>query len=171
MSNLKNPYAPILGNESVRGEIYPLAGLDKRLIGAIYDMIVGLVLLIPAVLLVVADMLAGNGSGEIGILSILGFVWALLAALAVTVLNLYLLATRSQSIGKYFVKTQIVSIEDDQPAGFVKAFVMRALVSGLLGGIPLLGMIYTIVDYCFIFRDDRRCIHDLIAGTRVVDIS
>ena len=30
------------------------------------------------------------------------------------------------------------------------------------------GGLFSIVDICFIFRDDRRCIHDLIAGTQVV---
>lgn len=27
---------------------------------------------------------------------------------------------------------------------------------------------YALVDICFIFREDRRCLHDLLAGTRVV---
>jgi len=35
----------------------------------------------------------------------------------------------------------------------------------LLGGIPL----YSVVDALFIFRNDRRCIHDLVAGTVVVN--
>jgi len=29
-------------------------------------------------------------------------------------------------------------------------------------------MLFHLVDCLFIFRQDRRCLHDLIAGTRVV---
>jgi uncharacterized RDD family membrane protein YckC len=42
---------------------------------------------------------------------------------------------------------------------------MRAWVNFLLGVIPF----YWLVDVLFIFRDDQRCIHDLIASTRVVE--
>jgi uncharacterized RDD family membrane protein YckC len=38
-------------------------------------------------------------------------------------------------------------------------------LNGILGLIPL----YAIVDALFIFRGDRRCIHDMIAGTRVIE--
>jgi uncharacterized RDD family membrane protein YckC len=47
---------------------------------------------------------------------------------------------------------------------------MIGIVAGL---IPILGPFllrpaFHIVDWCMIFRDDQRCLHDLIAGTRVV---
>ena len=32
----------------------------------------------------------------------------------------------------------------------------------------VLGFVFLFVDYCFIFREDQRCLHDLIAGTQVV---
>jgi uncharacterized RDD family membrane protein YckC len=32
----------------------------------------------------------------------------------------------------------------------------------------LLGAFYSIADVLFIFGKDRRCLHDLLAGTRVV---
>ena len=35
--------------------------------------------------------------------------------------------------------------------------------------IPVLGPLFSLVNVCFIFREDRRCIHDLIAGTQVVN--
>ena len=41
---------------------------------------------------------------------------------------------------------------------------LRAWVTFFLGIVPLFG----IVDVLFIFREDRRCIHDMIAGTRVI---
>ena len=31
-----------------------------------------------------------------------------------------------------------------------------------------LGFVFLLVDFCFIFREDARCLHDLSAGTKVV---
>ena len=47
---------------------------------------------------------------------------------------------------------------------------MRGFVPGVLGAIPYIGWAFTMVDICFIFRDDHRCVHDLMAGTRVVKV-
>ena len=41
-------------------------------------------------------------------------------------------------------------------------------VPKVMGAVPYLGMIFHLVDSLFIFREDRRCLHDRIAGTRVV---
>lgn len=53
----------------------------------------------------------------------------------------------------------------------VHAFVLRSFVNGLIGAIPCIGSIYALVDIVFIFREDRRCLHDLLASTVVVDIA
>jgi uncharacterized RDD family membrane protein YckC len=95
----------------------------------------------------------------------------MLGVLALLIIQLVLLAKRSQTLGKYVMKTQIMDFQTHQPANFVKSFLMRALVNGLIGAIPLVGPIYSLVDIFFIFRQDRRCIHDLMAGTYVADIS
>jgi len=69
-----------------------------------------------------------------------------------------------QTIGKKIVNIRIVSVETGQNAGIVRSWVLRTWVNSLLWMIP----IYALMDILFIFRQDRRCIHDLIAGTRVV---
>jgi len=51
---------------------------------------------------------------------------------------------------------------------FVRLAGMRYGSTQLISLVPVLGGLYVIVDVLFIFRDDRRCIHDLIAGTQVV---
>ena len=95
----------------------------------------------------------------------------LFAALAV---QACLLAIRSQNIGMLMVGLRVVRITDDQPAGFLHGALLRFLVpiSPLFmpGLITFLGLLLLCVDYCFMFRDDRRCLHDLIAGTRVVKV-
>ncbi len=91
-----------------------------------------------------------------------------LALIALLVFQIYLLTTRGQTLGKKMMGIRIVSHEDATNPGFVKAFLLRSLVNGLIGAVPVIGGIYTLVDICFIFREDRRCIHDFIAGTKVV---
>lgn len=81
----------------------------------------------------------------------------------------YFLATRSQTVGKRLVGIQIVNISDGQRAPFGKLVLMRYLPVSLIAHIPIVGGILNLVDVLFIFRDDRRCVHDLIAGTRVVE--
>ena len=50
--------------------------------------------------------------------------------------------------------------------GFVPNVLMRSFLNSLIGMVPF----YSLVDVLFIFRDDQRCIHDMIAGTKVVKI-
>ena len=79
-----------------------------------------------------------------------------------------LLAWRSQSVGKLLLGLRIVCVTDHAPAGFVRAFLLRGTMPFLLEQIPVLGLLFWTVDSCFIFRGDQRCLHDLVAGTKVV---
>ena len=47
---------------------------------------------------------------------------------------------------------------------------LREGLMALLERIPLLGIRIELVDVLFIFRNDRRCLHDLLADTRVVRV-
>ena len=87
-----------------------------------------------------------------------------LGLLAIVILQVVWLTRHGQTIGKKALNMRIVSVETGRNAGFVKNVVLRAWVTFLLGVIPLFGLVHVL----FIFREDRRCIHDLIAGTRVV---
>eukprot|EP01031_Cornospumella_fuschlensis_P001780 gene1780-biopygen1501 len=81
-----------------------------------------------------------------------------------------MLVTRGQTLGKRIMDVRIVRFEDESNPGFVHVFLLRALVPGLIGALPWVGWIFTLTDVCFIFRDDRRCLHDLIAGTKVIKV-
>ena len=82
-----------------------------------------------------------------------------------------LLCRRSQSIGKYFFRLQIVDARDGTPAGPVRAYLVRGLLIWMIEQIPLLGKpLFWLVDCFCIFREDQRCIHDLIAGTKVIKL-
>jgi len=89
--------------------------------------------------------------------------------LALAVYQSVLLSKHGQTIGKRARKIRIVKMDGSSP-GFVHAVLLRAIVNGLPSLIPHAGRPYGLIDILFIFRKDRRCIHDLIAGTRVVQI-
>ena len=102
----------------------------------------------------------------LGMLSGLGFM--ALVWLALLGWQCYLLAVRGQTIGKIAMGLRIVRFEDGGNPGFVKAVVLRTFLWGLVTAIPVLGGLAWLVGVLFIFRDDQRCVHDHLAGTRVV---
>jgi uncharacterized RDD family membrane protein YckC len=47
---------------------------------------------------------------------------------------------------------------------------LRIIVNGIPGALPCIGPFYSLADILCIFREDRRCLHDHIAGTKVVQV-
>jgi uncharacterized RDD family membrane protein YckC len=82
--------------------------------------------------------------------------------------QLALLAWRGQSIGKFLIRIRIVRAADGALPGAYHAFLLRGSVPFMIEQIPIVGFAFWLVDSCFIFRRDHRCLHDLIAGTKVV---
>ena len=82
--------------------------------------------------------------------------------------QLWLLSTQGQTIGKRLLKLRIVDETDGSNPGFVRAVLLRAFVPGAIANIPRVGGVFSLVDVLFIFRDDRKCIHDHLAKTVVV---
>jgi uncharacterized RDD family membrane protein YckC len=77
-----------------------------------------------------------------------------------------MLAVRGQTVGKMALGVRVVRATDGSNPGFLRAVLMRSWLSSLLGSV--FG-VYELVDAAFILRKDRRCVHDLIADTIVVD--
>lgn len=74
-----------------------------------------------------------------------------------------------QTQGKKLMSIAIVNHQDRVPA-FASLVGYRYIPFQVLGVIPLISVL-SFLDVLFIFRADRRCIHDFVAGTRVVDVS
>lgn len=91
--------------------------------------------------------------------------------LAGILLQCILLAWRSQNLGKLMTRARVVRADGARAnffrAGFLR-FLLPVAVFLTLNYVPPLGLLFLFVDFCFIFRADRRCLHDLIAGTKVV---
>ena len=84
------------------------------------------------------------------------------------VINGYLLVTKGQTLGKLALDIRIVDAASNGAATAVKILGLRYVLVMLVGAIPIIGGLLGIIDFLFIFREDRRCVHDLIAGTKVV---
>jgi uncharacterized RDD family membrane protein YckC len=89
---------------------------------------------------------------------------AALAGFAILIWQVCWLTTRGQTVGKRLLRVRIVRRDTLANGGFTTNVLLRSFVNGLLCLVPL----YFLVDSLFIFRGDRRCLHDLIAGTCVV---
>jgi uncharacterized RDD family membrane protein YckC len=93
---------------------------------------------------------------------------SLVSLLAFLALHGYLLHKSGQTIGKRLLGIRIVSAADGQLVSLGKLFGLRYVPIQIGSVIPVIGNILPIVDAVFIFREDRRCLHDFIAGTKVV---
>ncbi len=82
--------------------------------------------------------------------------------------QLWLLTTLGQTLGKKLIGIKIVLIKDLSNGGFVANVLLRGGVPWVLSAIPGLGILFALADNLFIFREDRRCLHDYIAGTCVI---
>jgi uncharacterized RDD family membrane protein YckC len=109
-----------------------------------------------------------NYHGVVTTRTMLGADLLLLGSLVVMVIQIWWLTTRGQTIGKRALGIRIVRASDGENPGFLFAVALRYAVPSLISFIPLIGFIFSLTDILFIFRSDRRCLHDLIAGTRVV---
>jgi len=81
----------------------------------------------------------------------------------------YFLATRGQTIGKIAAGVRIVDYNSGQLLSFGKLIGLRYVPVWLVSAIPFAGGCLGLVDILFIFGNERRCVHDLIAGTKVVE--
>jgi uncharacterized RDD family membrane protein YckC len=85
------------------------------------------------------------------------------------VLNWRLLERSGQTIGKKALGMKIVDLSGALPP-FGKLVALRYVLPILIAQIPFLGGLFALADALFIFGAERRCIHDYLAGTRVVDV-
>jgi uncharacterized RDD family membrane protein YckC len=102
-----------------------------------------------------------------------GVLWVWAGLGAGILLQAFLLTLRGQNLGKMIFGLRVVRAEDDQPAGFVRGTLLRFLIPVMIVIVlnmftAVVGFLFLLVDLAFMARDDGRCLHDLMAGTRVV---
>lgn len=159
----QNPYAP----PKARVEDIPddrasavLATRWARLGGALIDVVVLVATVLPLMYLL------GWVETEPSLAEAMRS--ALLGFLFFVAFNGLLLARHGQTIGKWLVGTRIVRT-DGSKASLSRLLGLRYGVGYLIGAIPLVGAIYGFVDSVLIFRKSRKCLHDNIADTLVIN--
>ena len=144
-----------------------LASPLARLAAVIIDILILLAVIIPlsiiAALTFAADQLENDDAS--GVIAV-----AVIAFIVIFVIQMVLLGTRGQTIGKIAMKVRVVDAQTGAHPGWARLVLLRSIVNGILTGIPFVGNIYWLVDSLFIFRADHRTIHDLYSGTRVIKV-
>ncbi len=142
---------------------YPLASRLHRLAAAILDDSLALLTLLPVFgyydILEYAERNAQIPFGLIININIFAFVLFLLV-------HGYLLYNYGQTLGKRVMGIAIATMDFQVPS-FNRLIALRYVPFRIAGVIPGLNLIL-IVNVLFIFRPDRRCLHDLLAGTQVI---
>lgn len=140
----------------------------KRLGAALLDGVINVMWAAPLVLgaMMGAGVRAGTKSaGPMMALMVLG----LILLLAMIVINCVLVHRHGQTIGKRALDIAMVRGNGDR-MGLLRYIFLRLVPVSLLGAIPLVGRFVGLVNVLLIFGRDRRCLHDMIADTIVIDV-
>ncbi len=146
-------------------QVGELASRWKRLFAALIDTVIALAFSIPLMMVmgVWDDAMNGiqPGFGTTLFMGALGVVFYV-------AVHGYFLATNGQSIGKKVLSIRIVDMNGEL-LPFAKLMGMRYAPVVVVSLIPFIGQYLITIESLFVFRKDKRCVHDLIAGTQVVN--
>ena len=139
-----------------------LANRGSRLIAQIIDMIFFffIVIFFTIFFIIANTVITSKPYSEIGMMA---------SFLPWFAIQFYLLSVNGQTVGKKIMKIKIVRF-DDQRAGVWRIFLLRMFLPGLLTMFPFFGLFFGTANVLYIFSDDRRCIHDLFADTKVIRV-
>lgn len=170
----ENPYQtptsdPVLTQAPV-GAVPQLAKLGDRFVGALVDGLIGIAIAIPiwGAMFGLGVVKSMAGMGKIGLGYTIGI--GVVHYLVFMAIQWRFLEATGQTIGKKVAKTRIARMDGSKPD--VRELVIKryGFVS-LINLIPFIGIILPWVDILMIFKADRRCLHDLVAGTQVLTVN
>jgi uncharacterized RDD family membrane protein YckC len=165
---LTNPYAPpraaVLDVVDPYAQIVP-ADRGTRLGAALLDGVFLVLVYIPFLIaFVIGDRVRKSADDAGSAAIIIGGQLLLLVGLIVWASFTILYVKRNgQTIAKKMLGIKVVRSDGSQ-ASLGRIFWLRNVVNGLIGIVPLYGLI----DHLFIFGESRQCLHDKIADTMVI---
>jgi uncharacterized RDD family membrane protein YckC len=159
-----NPYAPpaVASTDTLaplEQETKRPAERGARLVACVVDWVLYVLAALPGVALIDTPKT-----------ETIGWIASFGGAAAMAAYQWNLVATRGQSPGKRLMKIRVVML-DGSPVTFGSGVATRIWGMAMIGAIPLVGGILRIVDPLMIFGAERRCLHDRLAGTKVIDVS
>ena len=179
----ENPYSPPVNQveappiQSAVPGLHNYASLGQRLLGKIIDGLImiplGLVIGVGYALISPPKLVAVEKLSDVflGGASVYGLGETLL--LAVLLMAAYIgiqwtfWASTGQSIGKKVMKTQVVNLDGSQASVQTIAFKRYGIIN-LIANVPTFGPLVHFIGVLLIFRQNRNCLHDDIAKTRVI---
>ncbi len=164
----QSPYRPPEATLVDREDATELAGRWIRLGAAFIDGLVMLAIMTPVMFAggyFQAAMEAGSRGEQLPLSMLL--LWAVIGFVIFVAVQGYPLAQWGQTWGKKLLAIKIVDLEGRKPP-LGKLLALRYLPVQVVVNVPMIGPLAALVNVLFIFREDQRCVHDLIAGTRVV---
>ncbi|MER5622764.1 RDD family protein [Streptosporangium sp. NPDC002544] len=152
---------------------WTLAARRHRLVAAIIDGLIFAAVVLPVRALFSTDYEVSDESTLVGYLNPYAGnpYWPIDVSVTVLLAVYFWLqhALWGQTLGKRLWRLKVVSGVTGEPPGFRQAG-MRALVYPVLTLVPYLGVLISLVDPLCVFGAKRRCLHDVIAETVVVDL-
>ena len=143
-----------------------LASRWKRLLGSIVDSIIIRLITVPLMYFTGAfdGIMEGRQPSHLYSLGIgcVGIVCFLL-------INFKFLKDSGQTIGKKAVGTKIVD-DEGNPVTFSGQLLKRYGFYFFIGLVPVAGSLLNLVNIITIFGAKKKCIHDMVGGTQVVDV-
>lgn len=162
-----NPYQTPSSDISIPGESpEELAGRWRRLVASIVDsLVIGVIVLPIMYLMGIFDYVRSGMQAPVTLMllaAVMGFV-------TFVVINYIPLSKTGQTVGKKLLNIRITDLQCNK-ADVSTIILKRYLPVHAAGQIPIIGSIVGVIDVLLIFRADRRCLHDLIAGTQVMRV-
>jgi uncharacterized RDD family membrane protein YckC len=164
-----NPYQSPQAIVADPGTGQHLASRGARLGAALLDSLIIMVVLLPVMYVggYFSALLDAARAGE-QLPFFDRFMWGVIGISLVFAIQFVPLKNSGQTWGKKIVGVKIVDMDGEQP-GLGVLLGRRYLVYNGVGLIPFLGGLISLVNILCIFRGDKRCLHDLVAGTQVVN--
>ncbi len=147
---------------------YELASRWARLFGALLDGLIVGIAFVPLLFLIGFYDSFGDPNAA-ALPAATAFITPAVGYVIVYILfNGYLLHTSGQSIGKRILGTRIVSVQDGKILPLSRVIFLRFLPFTLAGYVPLIGPFIALANNLAIFSSSKRCLHDYVAGTKVI---
>ena len=152
------------------GQNAPLAPLWKRFLGSLVDNVLLVVAFVVGVFLVGGLISQGLfdrqalESKELNLVQLNAQAVIYFPVVMLLIVQWNFIASRGQSLGKMLLGMKIVDRQGGNP-GFIAGVILRNWLRAALAFVPF----FSLIDAVVIFGESRRCLHDYLAGTHVVE--